>query len=276
MACPQKENGYTSIATEIVDALVKIKLSGYEYRILFVIFRKTYGWQKKEDWISLSQFVQATNISRPHVCRALRMLIGQNIITKGGTRDQPRYAFQKNYDKWSSLPKGARSHHVTKGGNKVLPKGVIRVVPKGAHTKDIYTKETIQMKNKKFFVNQYRERMGKEPMETKLTEAQLDFFKRSQLIPVFQEAVNHCHSKSYFTNPHDITDLKRENSKINGAIKLFWIRCDKDIKKATEVIQWFSGKYGEWKLWSPMYCFRSGTVVDYENRKVIDQSKWYK
>lgn len=125
---------------------MKRHLSSYEWRCLLFVLRKTYGWNKKEDWISLSQFVEATEIQRPHVCRALKMLSKQNIITKGGTITQPLYSFQKYSSKWTALPKGARSHHITKGGNEVLPKGVIGVVPKGAHTKETITKETIQKK----------------------------------------------------------------------------------------------------------------------------------
>ena len=49
MASPQKENGYTPIAHEILEALAKQLLSPDEWRILMIIFRKTYGWDKKED-----------------------------------------------------------------------------------------------------------------------------------------------------------------------------------------------------------------------------------
>ena len=146
MASPQLENGYTKIANEILDALIKWRLSPYESSILLVVLRKTYGFNKKEDWISLSQFVKATGIKKPHVCRALRMLIKQKMITKGGTPKKPLYKFQKNFDIWAQLPKGARSHHVTKGGNATLPKGVIQSLPKGAHTKETtITKETITL-----------------------------------------------------------------------------------------------------------------------------------
>ena len=76
------------------------------------------------------------------------MLLAQNMITKRGTPNKVFYLFQKDFDKWKLLPKGARSHRVTKGGNKSLPKGVIRGVPKGAHTKDTITKENIQKKER--------------------------------------------------------------------------------------------------------------------------------
>jgi phage replication O-like protein O len=139
-ANPQKENGYTAIANEILDNLIRWHLSSYEWRVVLFTLRKTYGFQKKDDWISLSQFVEATGISRPHVCRALKMLAKQNIITKRGTTSQPRYSFQKDYSSWEPLPKGARVHSVS------LPKGARaergnEVVPKGAHTKETITKE---------------------------------------------------------------------------------------------------------------------------------------
>ena len=35
MASPQKENGYTPIANEILEELVKIDLLGAEFRVLF-------------------------------------------------------------------------------------------------------------------------------------------------------------------------------------------------------------------------------------------------
>lgn len=161
MANPQKENGYTAIADEILEALSRRQLSGYEWRCLILIVRKTYGFHKKEDWIALSQFIDGTGIGKSHVCRALRMLVAQNIVTKGGTPKQPRYSFQKDYDRWKNLEDGKRKHSpnitkggtqslpkgapeiVTKGGNEGVPKGVIRGVPKGAHTKDSITKDTI-------------------------------------------------------------------------------------------------------------------------------------
>jgi len=56
MANPQPENGHTDIANEIIEALWKINLSSYEWRVLLYLLRKTYGWHKKTDQISLSQF----------------------------------------------------------------------------------------------------------------------------------------------------------------------------------------------------------------------------
>jgi phage replication O-like protein O len=48
------DNGYTRIANEILEAMAKIKLSPTQYRILFVVWRYTYGFQRKEHKLSLT------------------------------------------------------------------------------------------------------------------------------------------------------------------------------------------------------------------------------
>lgn len=147
MANPQKENGFTKIANEILDALVKWHLSGYEWRVLLILIRKTYGWNKKADWISLSQFSEATGIAESHVSRALNMLLKQNIVTKGGNYKHPLFGLQKDWEKWIELPKGVRSHHpikITKGGNLNLPKGVIHSYQRGGIQKKVLQKTLLQ------------------------------------------------------------------------------------------------------------------------------------
>lgn len=123
-----------------------------------------------------------------------------------------------------------------------------------------------KMKNKKFFVNQYRERAGKEPIKSSVSEKQMDMLIRDNLIPIFKKAVNEVHDKDYFAEDDDVTDYTKENSRLNAQIKLFWNKCKKDISLATEVINWFGGDYGKFCNWKPSVCFRKETVVDYKNR----------
>jgi phage replication O-like protein O len=148
MANPQKENGYVAIANKIVEAISKQIISPDEWRVLFVILRKTYGWNKKEDWISLSQFCQATNMRKPHVCRAVSKLIKRNIITRIGNAITrignewgSNYQFQKDYEEWKPLPKSVtlpkQVMSVTRSGNESLPKQVpTKDIIKPSITKD--------------------------------------------------------------------------------------------------------------------------------------------
>lgn len=102
MASPQKEDGFIPIANEIAEAFMRLNLSPQEVRVLWVILRKTYGFNKKEDCISLSQFSQMTGIDRRHVHRALKKLSSKQVIvvTQIGDRKSARYCFQKNFDLW--------------------------------------------------------------------------------------------------------------------------------------------------------------------------------
>ena len=125
MASPQKENGYIGIAYDIWEALTRTRIPGQSMQVLLFILRKTYGWKKKEDQISLSQFQEATNLTKIAVCKSIRKLLDMNLITKKGNAKSMytkiggdlavTYSFQKNYDKWNTLPK--KEIYVTKKGN---------------------------------------------------------------------------------------------------------------------------------------------------------------
>ena len=97
MASPQLEDGYTMFANEILEALARINLSPYQSRVLWFIIRKTYGWHKKTDWISLSQIVDWTGIAKPNVCRTIKSLRRRNLIIRP---DSNHVGFQKDYWKW--------------------------------------------------------------------------------------------------------------------------------------------------------------------------------
>jgi phage replication O-like protein O len=131
MANPQAENGHTDVANEIMEALARQILSPDEWHCLIVILRKTWGWHKREDRISLSQFALMTGMRKPHICRALKKLFQRQIITQTGNERINIYRFQKDFEKWIPLPKQVI---VTRSGNKSLPK-------QGT------TKETKQKKN---------------------------------------------------------------------------------------------------------------------------------
>lgn len=113
---PQCENGYTRLANEIIEALMRTNLSAYQSRILWAIWRETYGFNKKEDWLSNSQLVEMTGLHKQHVSRTVTELIKRNIVTKAGYK----VAFNKDYTQWKELPKRVT---VTKAGYKVTDWG---------------------------------------------------------------------------------------------------------------------------------------------------------
>lgn len=138
MSKPQLEDGFTRISNEIIEALADIRISGEEMQCLWVVFRKTYGWGKREDNIYLGQFALMTKIDKPHIIRALKKLGNKNIIVaKKGNGGGKKYRLQKDTSKWQPLPKMAT---VAKKGNASLPK-------KATDTSINYPKETTTKEN---------------------------------------------------------------------------------------------------------------------------------
>lgn len=54
MASPQIENGYTTIANEILDHLYKQPLNGTELKVVMCILRYTFGFRRKSHKLSAS------------------------------------------------------------------------------------------------------------------------------------------------------------------------------------------------------------------------------
>lgn len=101
MANPQVEEGYTRIANEIMDALCRCHPGGSEGQVLWAIIRKTYGWNKQADKISISQLCDMTDLARRTVIYALQNLEAKNMITiKRRENETNIIAFNKDYDKW--------------------------------------------------------------------------------------------------------------------------------------------------------------------------------
>jgi phage replication O-like protein O len=102
IASPQKENGFTPIANEIMDALCRTRIPGEERQVLDAILRKTYGWSKCEDKISMGQIAELTGMKRPNVARALKGLLSKQIalVIKSDNRGINTLKFNKNYEQW--------------------------------------------------------------------------------------------------------------------------------------------------------------------------------
>ncbi len=77
---PQLEDGYIRIANELFDAILK-KLASYRHtKVVLAILRKTYGYQKKEDDITISQLAELTGIHRNNVGAAIKELEQMRVI----------------------------------------------------------------------------------------------------------------------------------------------------------------------------------------------------
>jgi phage replication O-like protein O len=79
---PQLEDGYTRLANELLDAFIRAGLTSRQWAVAMAIVRKTYGFNKKEDDLGLSQISEMTGIAKAHVSVAVRELEARRIITR--------------------------------------------------------------------------------------------------------------------------------------------------------------------------------------------------
>ena len=144
MANPALKNGYLSIALELVDQFALHNIPGNEMRIIWVLWRKTWGWKdgdrhKDWDWVSLTQFEKMTGMQRKNVCRSLKSLVAKRLLLH---RDHT-YKFNQNYNEWIVAKRLPGVANVVSGSGKRGKKGVA----KRPHTIETLTKETIQKKD---------------------------------------------------------------------------------------------------------------------------------
>ncbi len=162
MANPQRENGHTAIANEVMEQLYSRDFGARELKVILFVLRKTWGWQKKEDCLSNGQISKATKIHRAHVIKIISELVAKRVLLVAkkvlGKMIVNSIRFNKDYDTWTS-PKTATS---SQKGTRVVAKKVLELVPKQLPTKE--KKETIQKKDTQWVTNHLEEFQEKFPL----------------------------------------------------------------------------------------------------------------
>jgi phage replication O-like protein O len=147
MANVQTENGYTKIANELLEQMALTKFSPIQYRIIFVIWRYTYGFNRKEHEMSLNFLHEATNYDKRQLQRELTKLEERKIITQTVESGSSRViGFNKNHDEWdgnSTKGKTTIGNSTNTGVGKTTNSGV------GNSTKGAIGKTTNQERNTK-------------------------------------------------------------------------------------------------------------------------------
>lgn len=138
------DDGFTRIANELLEAVMHAGLSQHQLLVFMAVMRKTYGFNKKADWVSNEQISMLTGIL-PHKCSAAKSaLVKRGILTQTGRV----IGINKAVSEWSSLPvKGTEKKHYLKkvtlpeSGKKSLPESGNACYPNQVNTKDKHTKD---------------------------------------------------------------------------------------------------------------------------------------
>ena len=138
------DDGFTRIANELLEAVMHAGLSQHQLLVFMAVMRKTYGFNKKSDWVSNEQLSELTGIL-PHKCSAAKsVLVKRGILTQTGRV----IGINKTVSEWSSLPvKGKEKKPYLKkvtlpeSGKKSLPESGNAYYPNQVNTKDKHTKD---------------------------------------------------------------------------------------------------------------------------------------
>ncbi|HDV8430060.1 TPA: replication protein [Escherichia coli] len=138
------DDGFTRIANELLEAVMHAGLSQHQLLVFMAVMRKTYGFNKKSDWVSNEQISVLTGII-PHKCSAAKSaLVKRGILTQTGRV----IGINKAVSEWSSLPvKGKEKKPYLKkvtlpeSGKKSLPESGNAYYPNQVNTKDKHTKD---------------------------------------------------------------------------------------------------------------------------------------
>ena len=101
MSNPQTENGYFKFANELYDAIAVYGFKKSHRAILDAVIRKTYGYGKKSDDISLTQIEIMTRLDYSNCGKAIKELVSLNVIIKNEGKYGQNLGLNKRYRTWA-------------------------------------------------------------------------------------------------------------------------------------------------------------------------------
>jgi|GEM_PF-343870 len=80
------EDGYTRIANDLLDAIMSNNFTVRQMKLLLAVIRKTYGFNKKFDWISGEQLSEMTGMPRTRCSSTKTELLNMNVLITEGRK----------------------------------------------------------------------------------------------------------------------------------------------------------------------------------------------
>jgi phage replication O-like protein O len=102
---PEKADGTTQIANELLEALYRDPLINLRTRVFLYVMRWTYGFNRKEVQLSQRRMAEEIGAKRRHIQRALEELIESKRLsgTQNGARFKATYRINKYYLQWKTI-----------------------------------------------------------------------------------------------------------------------------------------------------------------------------
>lgn len=103
MASPQKENGYTSIANELLEQIYRRRFSASQLKILLLVIRFTYGFNRKTATLSNTFIAAGTGMHEITVSKEVGTLLRDNVLKlykKPSFHNSRVIGINKDYESW--------------------------------------------------------------------------------------------------------------------------------------------------------------------------------
>lgn len=289
MASPQLGNGYTTIANEILEVLMGIKINATQYKIMICLIRNTYGWNKKSGPLSVSYIAKATNLNDRQVRRELTALIDTKMVkvTKKQTATKPReLGINKNYEEWKDYkPRVGQGTKKTEGTTETPgPHGQERTTrtpqekPKKEQVnyKEVYDYyKTLDLKNHRNYTDAMAKAIKKAMKENSLTiEECKKLLKRHEI------KVKQSKSDKYPVKLRSITEFFGQKIDNNGGSPLICAQymdgekygdIDPEAKSSHKAKKW--GPKQEREIESYKSMIENSDFTEEEKQAYIDQKK---
>lgn len=246
MANPQIENGYTKIANELLEEIIKRDFSKRELKVIFSVIRFTYGFNRKEAELSIRYLEKTTGLKFTNISTTLNELENKKVINffSSGKHSQSReISLNKNYEQWElnrSQNDNSSRLNCYQNNNGTVPKTITETVPKTITNKERYkerinkdidqTKTLIDTQFEKFW-NLYDKKVSKEKslkLFKKLSKNEIE-----NLFNSLPEYINSTPDKTFRKNPDtylrnkswndEIISSGKTNNKSNQTINLRYV-----------------------------------------------------
>lgn len=117
----QLEDGYLRLANELLDATMCSGLPETELCILMAVWRKTYGYSKKTDWISNEQLEAMIDKHYTHCSAAKSNLVRKKVLIQEGRK----IGMNTNISEWQTKNNGF-CKTLAKPAKKTLAEDAVR------------------------------------------------------------------------------------------------------------------------------------------------------
>ena len=175
----------------LLDKLVGFRIQGETRQVFDLIVRKSVGWDKRTDMISLSQFELYTGLRKPNICRALDALESHRIIITYENDDIKAYGINQNYSEWVPLSNPRKLSNMKKDVIKEEnPTLSDTSTTKKTETKETYTKKSIFLKKEYTDIAEYfRDKTIQNNSKAVITEKQIMSWAKTAMFMVEKDGI---------------------------------------------------------------------------------------